>query len=128
MSKGYGVMQKLIIEKLADLPKDKWLPLIKVLPDGHTKSEYQALHRAAKTLEQKGMIKISYADWGEDPRYIWNTRTVLSLHHPDTEIISIRDKGPVKVNPVYWHGEEFVEMNRVYSKCIPRATVVEVDT
>jgi len=66
MSRGPGKWQRLILD---EVHSGRWTYLLDLLADTHTRSEYQALYRAARTLDEAGRISL----W----RYTTGTKKLL---------------------------------------------------
>lgn len=56
MSRGPGVHQRAILAALMSHPT-KVVPLVYIVPSQSTQSQYQAWHRAAVTLQRRGLVE-----------------------------------------------------------------------
>jgi hypothetical protein len=70
MGKGPGKWQKLIIEALIHLPVFELWRILPELPANP--SSYNALHRAAKTLEKQGKC-VTLLLWDDDHRHLYTS-------------------------------------------------------
>jgi len=118
MSKGYGVCQRLIMDKLNSLGECDYIHLVDLLPNFYEAKNYQALNRAAKTLQKVGKLNLSYAS----RHYSAKGFAFLVVHHIGTEIALVPNP---KAGTERENGYRYPP---VIYKCILRNNCDRIDT